>query len=124
MRARVRASMLRAGGPVGVALAAFLAVPATASSPGPVELQQRIAAARSHEHQLHAAIGADNAQITGLAGRIDDLRERLVGLETSLAIERRLLEASKGELRDARARLQRLKLQFAADRRVLARQLL
>ena len=113
--------MLRAGMPVGFALAA-LAVPATASSPG--DLQQRLDAARAHEHQLHSAIGADSTQIADLASRIGDLQERLSGLETSLAIERRLLQSSQAELRSARARLQRLKLQFAADRRVLARQLI
>src|SRR2546423_8554527 len=113
--------LLQAGVPVGVAMAIALAVPATASSPG--RLQQRIAAAASHERQLRAAIGADSARISGFQGRIDDLRERLVGLESSLAIERRLLEVSQAELRGARGRLQRLKQQFAVDRRVLARQL-
>src|SRR5947208_6353940 len=121
MRSRLGASMPRAGLPVGLVLAAVLAAPATASSPG--GLQQRIDAAHAHEHQLHAAIGADDAQIAGLGGRIADLQERLVGLESSLAVERRLLEASQTDLRSARGRLQRLKLQFAVDRRVLARQL-
>jgi peptidoglycan hydrolase CwlO-like protein len=113
---------VRFGAPVGVVLAAAtLAVPATASSPG--QLQQRLGAARAHEHQLRSAVGADSSQIAGLQGRIADVRQRLVGLESSLAIERRLLEAAQGQLRDARGHLQRLKRRLAADRATLAKQL-
>jgi septal ring factor EnvC (AmiA/AmiB activator) len=117
----VGSSLLRAGVPVSVALAGILAVPATASSPG--QLQQRINAARAHEGSLHSQIHNDSAQIAGFQGRIDDLEQRLAGLESSLAIERRLLEVAQGDLRDARARLVRLKARFAVDRRTLAAQL-
>ena len=122
VRRRLQGQLLRAGMPVGVVLAALLAVPATASSPG--QLQQRIDAARAREGALQCAIHSDNAQIGGFQGRMDDLRARLVGLESSIAIERRLLEVAQTQLRDARARLQQLKARFAADRQVLAQQLL
>jgi peptidoglycan hydrolase CwlO-like protein len=107
--------------PVGLVVAASLAVPATATTPVP--LQQRLDAATAHERQLRGAVGADSAQIEAFQGRIDDVRTRLVGLESSLAVEQRLLEASRAELRDARARLQQLKVSYARDRRVLAAQL-
>src|SRR3954453_20217774 len=115
------ASVLRLGVPAGVVVAAILAIPATATTPIP--LQQRLDTARSHERQLRGAVGADSAQIAGFQGRIDDLRQRLVSLESSLAIERRLLEGSKAELRTARARLLVLKLRYAHARDVLAEQL-
>src|SRR3954452_1965691 len=120
-RRRDGSPLLRAGVPVGVALAGILAVPATASSPG--QLQQRINAARAHEGSLHSQIHNDNAQIAGFQGRIDDLEQRLAGLESSLAIERRLLEVAQGDLRAARGRLVKLKAAFAVDRRTLATQL-
>src|SRR3954453_926398 len=114
-------SLLRAGVPVGLVLAGILAVPATASNPG--QLQQRINNARANEGSLRSQIHNDSAQIAGFQGRIDDLEQRLVGLESSLAIERRLLEVAQGDLRAARGRLVQLKGQFAVDRRALASQL-
>ena len=113
--------MLRVALPVALVVAALLAVPATATTPVP--LQQRLDAARAQEHQLRSGVGADRAQIEGLGGRIADVRARLVSLESSLAVERRLLEGSKAELRDARARLLKLRLAYANARRVLAEQL-
>jgi len=101
--------------------AALLAMPATAATPVP--LQQRLDAAKSNERQLRGAVGADNAQIAGFQSRIDDVRQRLVGLESSLAVEQRLLEASRAELRVARGRLQVLRLRYARARTVLAQQL-
>src|SRR4051794_37165582 len=115
------ASVFRVGVPAGVVVAAVLAMPATAATPIP--LQQRPDAARSRESQLRGGVGHDNAQIQGFQGRIDDLRTRLVSLESSLAVERELLEASKSELRVARGRLLQLKLRYAHARRVLAAQL-
>jgi peptidoglycan hydrolase CwlO-like protein len=113
--------MLRVAVPVGLVVAAILAIPATASTPVP--LQQRLDAAKAKEGRLRGAVGADSAQIEGFQGRIDDLRTRLVSLESSLAIERRLLEGSRAELRVARAHLQQLKVSYARDRGVLAAQL-
>jgi peptidoglycan hydrolase CwlO-like protein len=106
---------------VGLVVAGILAIPATASTPVP--LQQRLDAAKSTEGRLRGGVGADSAQIRGFQGRIDDLQERLVGLESSLAVERRLLEASRSELRVARGRLQQLKVRYAHARVVLAEQL-
>jgi hypothetical protein len=108
---------------VGVALAAVLSVPATASSPGPGNLQNRIDNAGADARSLQGAIGADSRQIASFQGRIDDLEQRLSGLESSLAIERRLLEAAQAELRAARGHLLDLKLRFARDRKTLAQQL-
>jgi peptidoglycan hydrolase CwlO-like protein len=98
-------------------------MPAIAATPVPLTLQQRIATAGRHEGRLRGAIGADSAQIQSLQGHIDDVRQRLVGLDASLAIERRLLQRSQAQLRAARGRLQQLKVRFAADRTVLARQM-
>ena len=114
-------SVLRLGVPAGVAVACALAIPATASTPIP--LQQRLDTAKSSERQLRNAVGADSAQIQGFQGRIDDLRARLVNLESSLAVEQRLLEGSKADLRTARAKLLVLRLRYAHARDVLARQL-
>src|SRR4051795_2745443 len=104
-------------------LAGTLAMPATAATPTPLTLQRKLSTAGAHERALRGAIGADSAQISALQGRIDDVRERLVGLETSLAVERDELQRSQDGLRAARARLQVLKVRFDADRKVLARQL-
>ena len=113
--------VLRVGVPAGVVVAAVLAIPATATTPVP--LQQRLDTARSAERRLRSGVGHDNAQIQGYQGRIDDLEARLASLESSLAVERRLLEASKSELRLARGRLLQLKLRYAHARHVLAAQL-
>src|SRR5947209_19126712 len=93
-RRSIGSSMVRAGAP-GVVLAVLLAIPATASTPVPL-LQQRLQRAQSIETRLSGAIGSDSRQIQAFQVRIYDLRQRLAGLVSRLAMPERLREASKG----------------------------
>src|SRR3954453_13882299 len=101
-------------------LAAVLVFPSAATSG---TLQQQLDSADSQARQLQSEIGADNARIAEYQGRIDDLRAQLVGIESSLAVEQRLLEIAQSQLRDARAHLEQRRVPYAANPKTPARQL-
>ncbi len=87
------------------------------------DLASRYAAGQQQAGQLQSAIQADTAKIQGFEGTIGALQARLTVINPSVAIQERLLQATKVELAGARARLQRLEAQYAHDRATLAAQL-
>jgi peptidoglycan hydrolase CwlO-like protein len=102
-------------------LAAAAAAPALAGqSQG--ALESGISSSTAKESALGAEIRADSHQINGFQGSIDDLQARLSALESSLTIERELLERLKGQLKGARSHLASLVVQLAHDRQVLVAQ--
>jgi peptidoglycan hydrolase CwlO-like protein len=120
LRSHPRALLAAIATVVAVAAAALAAGLASASSPG--SLEGRIAAAQARAGELSAGIGADNRQIQGFQGSIDDLRTRLNALEASLAIERSQLAKLKSELSTARTQMAALQVQLAHDKQVLVAQ--
>jgi hypothetical protein len=110
----------RLGALVALILVAAAVGSASASSPG--ELEHRIAGSHAREGQVSAGIRADNHQIQGFQGRIDDLQARLGALESSLGVERGLLDKLKTQLRVARDHLASLKVQLVKDKQVLVAQ--
>jgi hypothetical protein len=99
----------------GLAAFAMLASPANSSgSSGNLS---------SRAKSLQRGISADSGQIRAYQGRLLDLRTRLAGIESSLAIEHALLIRLHSQLASARTRLTELKVQLGSDRRTLAAQL-
>jgi peptidoglycan hydrolase CwlO-like protein len=118
-----RSTRARVAVALAAALLAAIAVGSVASgSTG--SLEERIASSRAHEGRLHDGIGADDNQIEGFQGSIDDLQTRLSALETSLEVERKLLESIRSQLSVARARLVALQAELARDRKVLVAQVI
>jgi peptidoglycan hydrolase CwlO-like protein len=105
---------------VTLAIAAFAVGSAGASSPG--SLEGRIAASQARGSELHSGISADNHQIAGFQGNINDLQARLGALESSLALERAQLAKLKSELQTARRQMAALQVQLAHDKQVLVAQ--
>lgn len=104
-----------------VLLAASLAAPALGGqSQG--ALESGISSSTAKEGALGAAIQADSHQIDGFQGSIDDLQGRLSALESSLAIEREVLDKLRAQLGAARTHLASLVVQLAHDRKVLVAQ--
>ncbi len=101
--------------------AALAAAPALAGqSQG--SLESGISSSASKEGSLSEAIKADSHQIDGFQGSIDDLQGRLSALESSLAIEREVLDRLRSQLGTARTHLASLVVQLAHDRKVLVAQ--
>jgi peptidoglycan hydrolase CwlO-like protein len=115
-RALLALSLVLAAG-VTVALGSV----ASGSTPG--ALEGKIGAAQGKEGEVRSGIHADEHQIAGFQGNIDDLQTRLQALESSLAAERSLLESIRSQLSVARTRLAALTVQLAHDRRILVAQL-
>jgi peptidoglycan hydrolase CwlO-like protein len=116
--ARIR---LRQAGVLLVLLGAVAAAPALAGqSQG--TLESGISSSTAKEGSLGAAIHADSHRINGFQGSIDNLQGRLSALESSLAVERELLERLRGQLKTARSHLASLQVQLAHDKRVLIAQ--
>jgi peptidoglycan hydrolase CwlO-like protein len=105
-------------------VAGMAAVGPIAAGSTPGTLEGRIAASQAHEGQLHSGISADTHQIAGFQGSIDDLQTRLNALESSLAIERRLLASLRSQLHSARIHLASLQVQLGHDRQVLVAQVI
>jgi peptidoglycan hydrolase CwlO-like protein len=102
-------------------LAAAAAAPALAGqSPG--TLENGISSSTAKEGALSAAIAGDSHKIDGFQGSIDDLHARLSALESSLTVERELLDRLKSQLKGARSHLASLVVQLAHDRQVLVAQ--
>jgi peptidoglycan hydrolase CwlO-like protein len=93
---------------------------ASGSTPG--ALEDKIGAAQSKEGEVRAGIHADSHQIAGFEGNIEDLQTRLSALESSLAVERKLLDSIRSQLSVARTRLAALQVQLGHDRRILVAQ--
>ena len=85
-------------------------------------LESGISSSTSKEGSLSEAIKADSHQIDGFQGSIDDLQGRLSALESSLAIEREVLDRLRSQLGTARTHLASLVVQLAHDRKVLVAQ--
>jgi peptidoglycan hydrolase CwlO-like protein len=85
-------------------------------------LESRIAAEQSRKSELHAGIGADDRQIEGFQGSIEDLQTRLNALESSLTTEHDQLVKLQTELHGAREQMASLQNQLDADRKVLIAQ--
>jgi hypothetical protein len=102
-------------------LAAFAAAPALAGQ-SQQALESGISSSTAKEGSLSAEIKADSHQIDGFQGSIEDLQARLSALESSLTIERELLERLRGQLKGARSHLASLVVQLAHDRQVLVAQ--
>src|ERR1700722_1956273 len=101
--------------------AALAAAPALAGqSQG--SLESGISSSTAKEGSLSEAIKADSHQIDGFQGSIDDLQGRLSALESSLAIEREVLDRLRSQLGTARTHLASLVVQLAHDRKVLGAQ--
>lgn len=115
---RVSPSPLRCA--IATAAVALLAFPLADAG---ADLQSRIDASRSRDHQIQNAIGADNAAIHGFQGRVDDLRARLFAVQSTLSTEQAELDSLQTRLRTARARLTDLRLAARRDQRILEAQL-
>jgi hypothetical protein len=85
-------------------------------------LESGISSSTAKESALSAAIQADSHKIDGFQGSIEDLQGRLSALESSLAVEHRVLERLRSQLRAARSHLASLVVQLAHDRKVLVAQ--
>lgn len=85
-------------------------------------LESGISSSTAKEGSLSAAIRADSHQIDGFQGSIEDLQGRLSALESSLAIEREVLDRLRSQLGAARTHLASLVVQLAHDRKVLVAQ--
>jgi peptidoglycan hydrolase CwlO-like protein len=123
---RSRRRRLRLRGSILVVFAltagASIALGSVASGSTPGALEGKIGAAQSKEGQVRSGISADEHQIAGFQGNIDDLQTRLSALESSLRVERNLLDSIRSQLSVARTRLAALQVQLAHDRRVLVAQ--
>jgi peptidoglycan hydrolase CwlO-like protein len=110
----------------GAILAAAIAVLAGAFAVGQAgasgSLEGRIAASQAQAGELHSGIRADEHQIAGFQGDINDLQARLGALESSLARERSQLARLKRELQTARTQMAALQVQLAHDKQVLIAQ--
>jgi len=104
-------------------LVAAVSVVLLAAAPATADLSGRISSSRGKDRSLSSQIGSDSARIHRYQVRVDDLRQRLVGLQQSLNIEQAQLDGLQSRLRVARARLVKLKLAYAHDRSVLSQQL-
>ncbi len=107
-----------------VALIAAVAAVGSASARSPGTIEHGIASSHAREGQVRAGIRADNNQIAGFQGRIDDLQARLSALQSSLDVERGLLHRLKTQLRVARAHLASLQVQLVKDKQVLVAQVI
>jgi peptidoglycan hydrolase CwlO-like protein len=108
---------------LALAAGATVALGSVASGSTPGALEGKIGAAQSKEGQVRSGINADEHQIAGFQGNIDDLQTRLSALESSLEVEQSLLDSIRSQLSVARTRLAALQVQLAHDRRVLVAQL-
>jgi peptidoglycan hydrolase CwlO-like protein len=109
---------------LATAAAGMAALEPIAAGSTPGTLESRIAASQAHEGQLHSGISADTHQIAGFQGSINDLHTRLDALESSLAVERRLLASLRSQLHSARIHLASLQVQLGHDRQVLVAQVI
>jgi peptidoglycan hydrolase CwlO-like protein len=103
----------------------FLAIATGGSASANVssqELETQISSSNGHVGALHSGIQADNHQIAGFQGSIDDLQTRLDALQSSLNVERSLLSSLQSKLKSARSRLATLKVQLAGDKKTLVAQ--
>jgi peptidoglycan hydrolase CwlO-like protein len=107
---------------LALAAAATVALGSVASGSTPGALEGKIGAAQSKEGQVRSGINADEHQIAGFQGNIDDLQTRLSALESSLQVEQSLLDSIRSQLSVARTRLAALQVQLAHDRRILVAQ--
>jgi peptidoglycan hydrolase CwlO-like protein len=114
---------------LGLRLAAALLALPTALAAAPAlagqsqgSLENGISSSTAKEGSLSEAIKADSHQIDGFQGSIDDLQGRLSALESSLAIEREVLDRLRSQLGTARTHLASLVVQLAHDRKVLVAQ--
>src|ERR1700722_14730113 len=120
LRARLR---LRHAAALLMLPAALAAAPALAGqSQG--SLESGISSSTAKEGALSEAIKADSHQIDGFQGSIDDLQGRLSALESSLAIEREVLDRLRSQLGTARTHLASLVVQLAHDRKGLVAQVI
>src|ERR1700693_1623877 len=87
-------------------------------------LEGKISASQAREGEVRAGIGADSHQSAGWKGNIADLQTRLSALESSLAVERNLLDSIRSQLSVARTQLAALQVQLAHDRKVLVVQVI
>ncbi|MCW3013740.1 MAG: hypothetical protein JWO02_832 [Solirubrobacterales bacterium] len=110
-------SLRRAAAAAVVVMSIVPVVGARADLPG------QLGANVAKDRALRGAIGGDSRQINRFQARIDDLRQRLAGLQQSVDAEEGELRRLQDELRSARSRLARLRLQSTRDDRVLAQQL-
>jgi len=102
-------------------LAAAAAAPALAGQ-SQSSLESSIASSTARAGSLGAEIKADSGKIDGFQGSIDDLQARLSALESSLTIERELLDRLRSKLKIARSHLTSLQVQLGHDRKVLVAQ--
>jgi peptidoglycan hydrolase CwlO-like protein len=109
---------------LGALVALLLAVAAvgSASASSPGNLEHGIAASHAREGQINSGIQADNHQIAGFQGHIDDLQARLSALQSSLSIEQGMLNKFRTELKIARDHLASLQVQLVKDKQVLIAQ--
>jgi peptidoglycan hydrolase CwlO-like protein len=120
-RLRLRASILAV---IALASGTVIALGSVASGSTPGALEGKIGAAQSKEGEVRSGISADEHQIAGFQGNIDDLQARLSALESSLQVERSLLDSIRSQLSVARTRLAALRVQLAHDRRILVAQVI
>jgi peptidoglycan hydrolase CwlO-like protein len=109
---------------LATAVAGMAALGPVAAGSTPGTLESRISASQAREGEVRSGIGADTHQIEGFQGSINDLHTRLDALESSLAIERRLLASLRSQLRAARIHLASLQVQLGRDRQVLITQVI
>jgi peptidoglycan hydrolase CwlO-like protein len=107
---------------LALVLGATVALGSVAAGSTPGALESKIGSAQSKEGEVRAGIHADSHAIAGFQGNIDDLQARLSALESSLAVERSLLDSIRSQLSVARTRLAALQVQLGHDRSVLVAQ--
>src|SRR5665213_494135 len=94
LRRKTSARLFVLAGTLTIAVAGAAAAGPIAAGSTSGSLEGRIAASQAREGELHAGIGADTLQSEGLQGSIEDLQTRLDTLESSLDVERNLLDLS------------------------------
>jgi peptidoglycan hydrolase CwlO-like protein len=107
-----------------ISLAAAFVCAAIMASSGRADLAGRYSAHQQRAGQLQSAIQSDSTRIRGFEGTISSLQSRLNAVESSLAVQERLLGQVRDELTHSRHRLTYLRARYATARRVLAAQLL
>ena len=106
------------------AMRGFLAAALVAALLGPAAATaEDLTRLNGEAGRLRDRIEQDSAAAQRFQPRLDDLRERLAGLQSSLDIQQHQLSATQADLRSARANLVRLRIELAHDRRLLADQL-
>jgi peptidoglycan hydrolase CwlO-like protein len=115
--------LLAAAALVVFALAALPAAALLAPSSASGSLESRVDAARAKEARQAAASSYDARKIAHLTAPIADFQAKEDALQSSLDIQRGILDKLQRHLRADRARLVRLRMSLAHDNKVLAAQL-